>query len=61
MRYFAMLAVLVAVGCSMGQRPVTRNAAQPESTALNKPIPIPPDMERRDIQDPNRYLYPEGR
>ena len=61
MRFLASLIALAFVGCSTTHHPTTQaKTTRPESTALNKPIPVPPEMERRDIQDPDPYLYPEG-
>lgn len=62
MRYLASLIALAIVGCSTTHHPTTQAATtRPESTALNKPIPVPPEMERRDIEEPDPLLSPDGR
>ena len=61
MRYLTPLIVLAIVGCfTTDQRATQPQPTGPESTTLNKPIPVPPEMERRDIMEPNPYLRPEG-
>ena len=61
MRFCAMpLLLTAAVGCSAARTSIPQTRAeQAKSAALAKPVPVPPEMERRDITEPNPYLYPE--